>query len=172
MLLVNRILWSICRLKTGPQTLPASTTLLAIVVVLGIVIDSFSTSLLVSKQSAFEITLTVIIYNIILLSSLFVLLWLLGYKQRILQTLSAVAGTGFYISLVLMPGLLVIHSMEKQLQSFILLILIDNIWRIAVNAHIFHHAFSVSRLMAMILSVSYMLLGILLADSLLPAQTA
>ena len=76
------------------------------------------------------------------------------------------------ISLVLLPALLTLNTTGEAVKSFALLILVDNAWRIAVNAHIFRHALSISLLMAMILSVSYLLFGVLIADFLLPAQAS
>lgn len=77
------------------------------------------------------------------------------------------AGSGLFISLVLLPTLLMLDAAAK---SFIFLILIDSIWRVVVNAHIFRHALSIGLLMAMILSVSYFLFSVMLAEFLLPAQ--
>lgn len=171
MLHLHRIFWSICRLQKGPQELPKSIILLLAVIFFGMIADTVATSILLPKLSNVDIVKTIIIYNLLLLTAIYLLLYLVGYKERGLQTITAIAGSGLYISLILLPALLMMNSVEQQVKSFILLILIDNVWRIAVNAHIFRHALSVSLLMAMILSVSYMLFGILLADYLLPSQT-
>lgn len=167
MLQLSKVFWNICRLKSNPQDLPKAWSLLMAAIFAGIIVDSFSSSILIPKFSALEIINIVIIYNILLLSAVYLLLKLLGYKERAIQTLTAIAGSGLFISLVLLPALLTLNAAVK---SFAFLILIDNIWRIAVNAHIFRHALSISLLMAMILSVSYLLLGVLLAEFLLPAQ--
>ncbi|GMR16794.1 MAG: hypothetical protein BMS9Abin31_1176 [Gammaproteobacteria bacterium] len=170
MLRLSKILWAICQLKARPQDLPLRVYMLAAVILAGIIVDSFATSILIPKLSVVDITKAVIIYNLVLLTAVYFLLKLIGYKERGVQTLTAIAGSGLFISLVLLPGLLMMNSVEEQVKSFVLLILIDNVWRIAVNAHIFRHALSVGLLMAMILSVSYLLFGILIADFILPAQ--
>ena len=168
MLQLSKIFWNICRLKSNPQDLPKGRYLLIAVIFAGIIVDSFSSSILIPKLTGLEIINIVIIYNILLLSAVYFLLKLLGYTERAVQTLTAIAGSGLFISLVLLPALLTLNSAVK---SFAFLILIDNIWRIVVNAHIFRHSLSIGLLMAMILSVSYLLLGALLAEFLLPAQT-
>jgi len=172
MIEISRILWEICRLKANPQDLPKARNLLLLVVFAGITIDSFSSSVLMPKLSGLELVQTVLIYNLALLSCIYLLLRLIGYAERAMQTITAIAGSGLFISLVLLPALLTLNLAVDATQSFALLILIDNIWRIAVNAHIFRHALSISLLMAMILSVSYLLLGVLVADLILPAQAA
>ena len=170
MLQLSKILWAICKLKAGPQDLPARIYLLVSVILAGIIVDSFATSILIPNLPVFDVTKIIIIYNFVLLTVVYLLLKLIGYKERGVQTLTAIAGSGLFISLVLLPGLLMMNSVEEQLKSFVFLIMIDNIWRIVVNAHIFRHALSIGLLMAMILSVSYLLFGVLIADYLLPAQ--
>jgi len=172
MLQLIRIFWDICRLRVGPQTLPSGRNLLISAVFAGIIIDSYASSILISTMSSFEVFTTVAIYNVLLLAAVYLLLKIIGYEQRAMQTLIAIAGAGFFISLVLLPGLITVDLADQETKSFVLFILIDNIWRIAVNAHIFRHALSVSLLMAMIISVSYLLLGVLVADFLLQAQAS
>jgi len=168
MLQLIRVLWDICRIKAGPQDLPKGYNLLIAAVLSGVIIDSFSSSILITKFSLSDIAQIVIVYNVLLLAAVYLLLKLIGYAERAVQTLTAIAGSGLLISLVLLPGLIMMNTAAEEAKSFAIFILIDNIWRIAVNAHIFRHALSVSLLMAMILSVSYLLLGVLVADVLLP----
>lgn len=170
MLQLIKVFWDLCRLKAGPQDLPKGRNLLVSAILAGIIIDSFATSMFMPKLSDFDIIKTVAIYNLLLLSAVYFLLKLIGYAERGMQTVTAIAGSGLFISLVLLPGLVMLDLAEEQANSLALFILIDNVWRIAVNAHIFRHALSISLLMAMILSVSYLLLGVLVADALLPAQ--
>lgn len=167
MLQLSKIFWGICRLKSSPQDLPKGLILLIAAALAGIIVDSFSSSLLMPKLANLEIVKIIVIYNILLLAAIYFLLKLLGYTERGIQTLTAMAGSGLFISLVLLPTLLMLDAAAK---SFIFLILIDSIWRVVVNAHIFRHALSIGLLMAMILSVSYFLFSVMLAEFLLPAQ--
>lgn len=170
MMQLIKTFWDICRLKAGPQDLPTGPYLLVVAVFAGIIVDSFSTSVLIPSLSTLETIQILVTYNIILLAAVYLLLKLLGYAQRGMQTLTALAGSGLFISLVLLPSLLMLNSAQEEVKSFALYILVDTVWRIAVNAHIFRHALSLSLLMAMIVSMSYLIFGLYVADILLPAQ--
>jgi len=172
MLQLSKIFWDICRLRTGPQALPARPYFLIIVVLLAIIVDSFSSSVLIPKLTAMEIIKTIVIYNIVLLAAVYYLLKLVGYAERGLQTIMAIAGSGLFISLVLLPALLLINTSPQEVKPFGFLILADNIWRLAVNAHIFRHALSISAPMSMIISISYLLSAILVAEFLLPINAS
>ena len=172
MLLLIRNFWWICRLKFNPQDLPKEKYLLISAIFAGIVIDSFSSSILIPKLSNSEILQIVVLYNLVLLFAVYFLLKLVGFAERGIQTVTAIAGSGVLISLVLLPALIVVNAKGNAAASFAFLILADNVWRIVVNAHIFRHALSISLLMAMILSVSYLLFGALVADLLLPVSTS
>ena len=170
MLPLIRMFWDICRLRAGPQIVPKGNNLMVGAIFAGIIVESFASSILIPSLSDLDIIKTVAIYNILLLTSIYLLLKLIGFAERGVQTVTAIAASGFLISLVLLLGLLMMNSVEEEAKSFAIFILIDNVWRIAVIAHIFRHAFSINLLMAMILSVSYLIFGIFVADFLLPRQ--
>jgi len=166
-----KIYWDICRLKAGPQDIPAGSNILIAAIIAAVIVDSFSTSILIPSLAGLEVLQIVAIYNIILLSAVYLLLRLVGYASRGIQTLTAIFSSGLLISLVLLPGLLVMNSAAEETKSFAFYILADTIWRLTVNTHIFRHAFSINLLLAMILSVSYFIFGIFVADILIPKQT-
>ena len=170
MLPLIRIFWDICRLKAGPQHVPKGINLLIGAIFAGIIADSFASSILMPTFSGIDVFKIVAIYNVLLLIAVYFLLKIVGYAERGAQTITAIAASGLFITLILLPGLLMMNSVEEQVKSFAIFILIDNVWRIAVNAHIFRHAFSISLLMAMILSVSYLIFGVFVADLILPIQ--
>jgi hypothetical protein len=170
MLHLFKIFWDICRLKAGPQDVPAGRNLLIAAIIAAVIIDSFSTSILMPGLGNIEILQIVALYNIILITAMYLLLWMIGYAARGLQTLTALLATGLLISLVLLPGLLVINSAAEEVKSFAFYVLADTIWRLTVNTHIFRHAFSVNLMLAMILSLSYFIFGLFVADILIPTQ--
>ncbi|MFK5913958.1 MAG: hypothetical protein QM484_06255 [Woeseiaceae bacterium] len=170
MLQLIKVFWSICRFKAAPQDLPVARNLLIAAVIAGIFVDSFGSSLLMKETSAMDVAITVTIFNVVLLFSLFLLLKAIGFKERAMQTLTAVAGSGLLISLVLLPSLLFIYTSVSESKSYAFYILIDNIWRISVNAHILRHALSIGLLMATIISLSYLIFGVMVADYLLSFQ--
>jgi len=165
-----KVFWDICRLKAGPQDLPKGQYLLIATILAGIIVDSFASSILMPNLSGLDIVKIITVYNIILLATIYLLLRVVGYPFRGIQTLTAFAGSGVFITLVLLPSLLIINSAEEQAKSFVFYILADTVWRIAVNSHIFRHAFSISLLLAMILSVSYFIFGLFVADLIIPTQ--
>lgn len=169
MQLIN-VFWDICRLKTGPQNLPTGYYLLGATILAGIIVDSFTSSIFMPNLSGLTIFKIVAIYNVLMFAMIYLLLTLLGYANRGIQTLTAFAGSGLFITLILLPGLLVINSAGEQTKSFAFYILIDSVWRLSVNAHIFRHALSVNFLLSMILSLSYFIIGLYVGDFLIPTQ--
>lgn len=165
-----KIFWDICRLKAGPQDIPAGNQLLVAAFVAALLIDSFSTSILIPRLNGLETLQIVAIYNMILLIAVYLLLRLVGYTARAVQTLTALMASGVFISLVLLPGLLVMNAASEEMKSFAFYIIADMFWRLTVNSHIFRHAFSVNLLLGMILSVSYFIFGIFIGDILIPTQ--
>lgn len=171
MLHLFKTFWDICRLKAGPQDVPAGRNLLFAAFLAAVIMDSFSTSILMPGLGDIETVQIIALYNTILLTAIYLLLWLLGYASRALQTLTAMLASGLFISLVLLPGLLVMNSAAEEAKSFAFYVLVDTIWRLTVNTHIFRHAFSIKLMLAMILSVSYFIFGLFVADILVPTQT-
>lgn len=169
MLQLVKVFWDICRLKAGPQKLPKGTYLLVSAVFAGIIVDSFTAPIFIPALSGFDIVKIVTIYDVLLLAAIYLLLKLVGLEERGIQTVTAIAGSGFLISLILLPSLLMLNSAEG-VKSFAFYILVDTAWRIAVNAHIFRHAFSINLLLAMVVSMSYLVFGLYVGDLLLPAQ--
>ena len=169
MLQLFKIFWDICRLKAGPQDVPGGRNLLVAAVFAAFLMDSFTTSILMPSLAGIEALQLVATYNIILLSAIYLLLWLVGYASRAVQTITAFSASGLFITLVLLPGLLVIDSAAEEVKSFAFYVLADTIWRLTVNTHIFRHAFSINLLLAMILSLSYFIFGLFVADILIPA---
>ncbi len=162
--------WAIARLKLAPYALPENRLLLIKTILLAIIVDIVATRILRPDLPTAEVINLVSSYNILMLLAVALLLYLTGYRVRILQSLTALAGSGVMISLVLLPGLLTIYSFGQETKSYGLFILIDYVWRIAVTAHIFRYTFSVGSLMAMILSVSYMIFGMYVGSFLMPAS--
>jgi hypothetical protein len=170
MLELIRIFWAICRLKAAPQELPKRHSILVLAVFSGIIVDCFASSILLPKYTGFEIISTVFIFNVVLLSAVYLLLKFIGYAERGVQTLTAIAGSGFFISLVLFPALLMLDAADDAVKSFVFLILFDNVWRLVVNAQIFRHALSINLVLATVISISYLLFGVLVSEYLLPSQ--
>jgi hypothetical protein len=156
--LVNAFV-DICLLRAGPQDLPASGFLLVLTAVLGV------------------ITGTVVLYDSFgdagqalmaqLLDLAFMLLFLrlgLSYRRkeaRLLQSATAVFGSGVVMNLVSMPVQLLIGndpagSVLGELGVLLYLFLL--VWVIVVIAHILRHAFEIKFVAGSLLAIGYFLL--------------
>ncbi len=134
----------ICRLRLGPQDLPASFsfmifTLLIYTVVNGLISLVQNTSLETAMLAGFAET----ILSILLTSSL---LYITRHPSRIMQTMTAVASTGSVIGLIAIPLIIWYQWQIKEHIigiSFVLLLALI-VWSLMVHAHILRHALTVS----------------------------
>lgn len=162
-----RAIWDICMLRKGPQDLPYSLQLLLLMIGLGILVDSYLNSIFFPKLATIEIIITVTVSTLTLLLAIYLLLWLRNLTNRGIQTLTALAGSGLFISLVLLPTIELINHFPQAGKPFGIITLIYYAWILSVNTHIFRHAFSLGTLMSMIFAVSYFLLGFFVTEILL-----
>ncbi|MGD9389045.1 MAG: hypothetical protein PVG18_01115 [Thioalkalispiraceae bacterium] len=151
-------------LQKGPQDLPASSLLLSVVFLLGLVLDLVNLQIAVPDSSLLTLAIMSLIYVAVLTGSLSLLMWLLRYRQRIIQTLTALLGCGAIISAFAFPLLLIVQRQPEEPSIFGVFILGINIWHLAVSAHILRFALSVSMLMAGVLAFGYFLLGFKITD--------
>jgi hypothetical protein len=160
--------WAICTLQKGPQALPVSGLLLLLTVIFSLIIDMANLYIVVVDPELLTLLTMAGLYSLGLASSLSFLMWLMRYRQRILQTLSALFGTGIIISLCALPFLLMLKTTPDEPSIFSIFILGINIWSLVVTAHILRHALSVSLLMAWVLAFGYFLLGFKITDFFIP----
>lgn len=153
--------------RINPQDIPVNYSAFLLVFLLSVLLDSYIT-ILVIENLTFPLALAkVAVYYLVILSAVMLLLVLLGYRNRAIQTLTAIMAAGLVVSLTVFPLLLINTHIVASLRFYIVIVFIDNVWRIIINAHIFENALSIEKLMAFILSVSYLLLGLMTADYLL-----
>lgn len=144
--------------------MPASSLLLSVVFLLGLVLDLVNLQIAVPDSSLLTLAIMSLIYVAVLTGSLSLLMWLLRYRQRIIQTLTALLGCGAIISAFAFPLLLIVQRQPEEPSIFGVFILGINIWHLAVSAHILRFALSVSMLMAGVLAFGYFLLGFKITD--------
>lgn len=159
--------WSICTLRKGPQVLPASSLLLVLVLASNLFMDVINLSIVVEADWVVIFMLSAS-YSTGLILTMSVLMWIMKYQQRILQTLTALFGSGFIISAFALPFLLMIKNSPDEPNIFSVFILAINIWSLTVTANIFRHALSVSLLLAWVLAFGYFLLGFKVTDFFIP----
>lgn len=161
------LFWNICTLTKGPQILPVSVLLLTLTIIVNTLLDVINLSVIVEAKWSVILILS-LSYTGGLIVSLSVIMWIMKYQQRILQTLTALFGSGAIISVFALPFLLMTRTSPDEPSIFSIFILSINIWSLAVTAHIFRHALSISLLLAWVLAFGYFLLGFTVSDFFIP----
>ena len=155
-------------LRGGPQHVSGNTSILVLLLLAGLVVDSFATVIIEPKLPVLQTLTLEAIHTAVLLLVVALLLWLTGYRVRIVQTLASMVGVSLLISLVLLPALLVLNTSPQTPKPFGLVLLMGTVWRVAVNMHIFRHALSVPPVLAAFISISFFLLSVWIAQLILP----
>lgn len=151
-------------LRAGPQSVPASITVLwlalllhyTVGVMLALFFISFSFALLYALVST--LTMVAVVHGLLLL-----------FKKhaRYLQSLSALASGEALLGLLLLPLSLLYYlgdGGEALRGPLALLSLLVMGWNVALAAHIFRHALGVSRGLGFLYSVVYLIIAVTLGD--------
>ena len=168
-----QLFWQICLLQKAPQDIPYSRGLFFLLLLVGFLVNLLVNNLYLAlslPESDFgSVLLVVSIKTIFILGSVSVLMMLMGYSVRIIQTLSALLGTDLIISLLALPILLAISYISQLEGYFGLILLFLIIWSLVIMVHILRHALSVGFLLAGLFVFGYFMLSIKLEGFLLPA---
>ncbi len=145
----------ICFLKRAPQDLPDSSILLAIMLVAHTVTSILLNTVVLDGWGALLAGITDTLLVSILTGTI---LYLHSFTARIVQTLSAMTGTGAIISLVAIP-LFAWHAGAQQSGSanpFAALMVFGIVaWSLAVSGHILRHALSVPYVLGILVAVAF-----------------
>ena len=161
---------AILLLKAGPQHLPYSLSLFAILTLLylasGVLVLTTSRSI---GQAAANMVLDVAV----LFAFSYFCLSLLKYRARFVQMVSALAGIGIVYHLLAWPLFVQIHNMQPQQQgakiaALLMLLLVS--WQVLVFAHVFRHSMQMSMMRALALSFGYLFLSMAAAEVILPGS--
>ena len=168
--LLLKLFIDICRLRAKPQDVPASSALLMLTIALALVsgIVSISSSVYGMEQ-IIVISLMDVAVTLVLLSFF---LNLMRLSSRLLQTATAIFGTGAIINLLSLPVMLLMNSGPENpgyqllgaLFYFALLI-----WGLVVIAHILRHSFELPLTGGLLIAIGYFLLINTLIQTLFPA---
>lgn len=162
-----RTLLSIALLKRGPQTLPSSSYLLALMLaahlVTGVLLGLFSLSTQMALFSALVGTLMMValVHGLLLLHRL---------HARVTQTLTALAGCEVLIGLLALPLTALYYTGGGMAELASLLSLLLLVWNVAVAAHIFRHALNVSVGMGVLFAIGYTLVSLGLSGLVGPIE--
>ena len=168
MLRLLSIFWGICRGQNTPQDLPYSTHLFWSLVFFAIILDVINLQISYQMISLGWAIFTTISHTIIYFSSLAIFLYLMGFSNRINQTVNSILGCGLIIGLLATPLYMMIDEPPKTLNLPILLLLSLNIWMLFIIAHILRHALSLRLYITFILSIGFFMLNMMISDWFLP----
>ncbi len=158
----------ICLLRQGPQILPTSGILLAIALTAHTVMSILLANVSLSVFSAF---FSGIVDTVLLVVLSATLLYVQRRNARVIQTVTALAGTGAIITLVALPISGWLHGADQGAGEggfALLLLLILTGWSLAVAGHIFRHALSVPYFLGLILAVVFYGISISVFRALFP----
>lgn len=172
MLRLLTIWLDISLLRAGPQDLPASRVLLGMVLVIYV-----GVSFLISSTSADTLTAlqTALLDVVILVGFIAVTLYLMNLRPRLVQVLTALAGTGSLVGLIALP---VIHSIadvqQRELLSGVTLFgwFFLVLWSLLITAHIFRHALNVSFFFGVAMALLYMSISYSFMSTVFPGEAA
>lgn len=158
----------ICLLRQGPQFLPNSVILLAIALtahtVMSILLANVSLSVFSAVFSGIVDTTLLVVLTV-------TLLYVQRRNARVIQTVTALAGTGAIITFVALPISGWLHGADPSAGEggfALLLLLILTGWSLAVAGHIFRHALSVPYFLGLILAVVFYGISISVFRALFP----
>lgn len=152
----------ICLFKASPADIPSSHWLmkisLLVYLVVGIVISRIDYNWQISLVTSFtELVLMIVVTSL--------LLQFRGLQMRFTQTITAMAATGSLLGFVGMPVMYFFHQTQDQGQvsglAMLLLIAIV-LWSLMVTAHIFRMALELKPANAVMLTIAYTILSLII----------
>jgi len=152
----------ICLFRSGPDSLPANTQLLRLVL-----LAYFCVSVLMNQiDMSLRISLWIGVSDLlVLMAFLYLLLRFNHFVPRYQQTLMAMAGTGSLLGLMAIPLVWAFHQYAEQSDTanFILFaLMVVMLWSLMVTAHIIRRALEISAPKAVALTVLYVVLAIII----------
>ena len=158
----------ICLLRRGPQDLPFSGILLAITLIAHTVMSVLLSTVALSATRAL---LSGVVDTVLLVVLTGALLYAQRRNTRVIQTLTALAGTGAIITLAALPVSGWLHGADQAAGEggfAVLLLLILTGWSLAVTGHIFRHALSVPYFLGLVLAAAFYWISISVFRALFP----
>lgn len=161
------IWYEMCLLRKAPQDLAASPYLL----MLGMVFYGVMDLLVALPGSTWRLALGLTFLDMVVLWLLtsFVLM-AVGKKERIVQALTALAGTGALLGVVALPLVMVVQ--QDPVPALAALLWMGLLaWNLAVRAHVLRHALSAPFGVGLVLSALYAVVVVLMIQWLFPVTS-
>ncbi len=162
----------IATLKMGPEDLPASRFLLGLVTAGYLLSGAASVALYTADageallQLSVDLGLTIAFFGAVVV--------LYGKRPRLLQTMTALLGTGALLSLAALPFTAWMRMLEMTGRPGVgvpaLGIYFVVLWSISVTGHIVHRALGIPFVGGLIIGVTYFVLNLATFASLFPSE--
>jgi hypothetical protein len=168
MMQLVRLFAAICLLRAAPQDLPASRMLLGITLGMYLL---FAWLLAIPAYGQTRAVPVALLDTALLIAFIQGLLYLLARGARILQTLTAMAGSGSLLGLLALPLVLwgQPSQTEEQVSGLLLYAwLLLLVWNLLVAGHILRHALSSSIAVGVGVSLLYVLVSMQFMSWLFP----
>ncbi len=161
-----RLFWEVCLLRKGPQDMPFSRELLALLIGAGLVVDVVRLSFADTGMDLAGVLIFALAALGLNLAFLAGLPALLGYRARVVQTLIAWFGAMLLIGLVDLPLVLLLRVSPELGAGVAFLFQLLVIWSLLVTMHILRHTLSINPVLAGVLTLGYFLLSVLLYNAM------
>ena len=155
-----KLFFDICLLRKGPEDVPFSGFLLALVVVLSIIVSIWIGAMINSMRLAVFSTIAELFFTFV-----FIKLLLMNKPERFLQTFIALLGALTLINLFYIPAVYIYLSKEnnESIQAYIVLVAFALlIWKIIACGHIFSKALPSPMVYGVAISIAYALMNYVL----------
>ncbi len=170
MKLLLKLFFDICLLKARPQDVPASGALLSLTAIL--VMISGVASILSPAFGLAQSIMVCLLDVALTLVLLALFLHITNLSSRLIQTATAVFGTGVIINLVSLPVVRLLDAGSRN-QGYGLLggvfYFALLLWSVVIMGHILRHSFNLRLSGGILIAVAYFLLINTLVQTLLPA---
>lgn len=168
------ILWQtffdLCRFRRAPQDLPYSHALLGVTILITFCIDI---SVMLLEVSFSKAVLAALVEIGMLTAMTSLLLFLVRHPGRMVQTLTALLGTGCVITVLSVPfvyWIVTAQARELDVSLPILFLLILGGWNLGIVAYILRHALNVGMGMGLVLALAFAIASFSVSYHLFPPQ--
>jgi len=160
-----KLFWDICLLRKGPQDVPAAHILFWLLLLAGLIVDIVIAVNFIDFQQALLVVFanTVVLFGVVML-----LLFVMGFGSRIVQTLTTLIGTGLVFSFIRLPLVFIIKLVPQNASMFGFVEIILLVWSLVVIAHILRYALSIQFFLAGALAFGYFMLSYQLVNYFIP----
>jgi hypothetical protein len=153
-----KIFVDICLFRANAEQLPYSFFLMAFCIIT-YMISGMAVSLI--NLSVSKAILIVIVDTAMLLSFIYVALWIRSYFNRAMKTITAIAGTNTLFTVIGLPLAMVLSNQPKdQASIFSVIYLIVAIWNVGVLGHILRSALNMPSWVGITVALMYFYVSI------------